>query len=100
MNDQPNESQRRLDAWLGSVKYAYVMASTVAVWRKFRPNSALARRELAAKWRRDCLANRDKIPEGIDLADVDWLELADYQLGMMADYRPLGKETAPNGSRR
>ena len=65
------------------------MATTIAIWTKWRPNSAVARRELAAKWRRDVLANRDKIDTEIDLMDVNWLVMADYQLKMMADYKPL-----------
>lgn len=39
------------------------------------------------------LANVDKLPEGIDLAEVDWLAMVDHQLQMMPDYRPL-KTTA------
>ena len=98
MNASNNSATWQIDCWLGSKKYAYVMATTISVWKRFRPNSAIARRELAGKWRRDVMANADKIDAEIDLLEVDWLELADYQLKMMANYRPMHRESNKSGS--
>ncbi len=89
MNGWQNLETWKLRGWIATYRYGYMMATTIAIWTRFKPNSALSRRELALKSRRDVLANADKIDTKIDVGPVDWLALADYQLCMMPNYRPL-----------
>jgi hypothetical protein len=98
----PNRPTWALVCWLHAYRYSYLMDVSLACWRAGEcafDRSGLARREMAAKLRRDVAANVTKIdslnfdrPLAELLGRIDFEAIADHWLARFSGYRRRARQ--------